>query len=796
MGLSACGGCNEKEAERHRHEYIKVVTEPTCTAKGYSTYTCECGSKYVTDYTDPIGHEYVGDVCSRCGWIRHDHIYTKTEVAATCTEGGYTRGVCDICGATYTAYYSDPLGHDYDNGFCNRCNYFNPEEHEHRYEQSIVEPDCENSGYTAYNCKCGEGFEEGYFSSLGHDYVQGKCTRCNSVLGTEGLQYLIFETKDGDVYFICNGIFKTNDKDIIIPPEYFGIPVKEIASDAFKGRTDINSVVFFDSIRIIGDGAFRGCNSLKEVTLGDGLHTIGARAFDGCSSLTSIEIPAGVLTIGLEAFGGCESLESFSVAEGNFGYHSTDNCIIETYTKTLVFGCGNSVIPDDGSVTTIADSAFIGCGGLKSITIPGNVKEIGNSAFSSCGNLESVIIDDGVKNIGSNAFSYCENLTNLTVAGSGIVIEPYAFEWCNKIKNVTAPVSVFSEINRTALKTVKITDGESVKDRRFYGCVELESVILADSMTSIGILAFFNCSEMKSITIGNGVTSIGRQAFSYCYGLQDIYYAGTREQWDAITKGTEWDYGAGKQTASGSYTVHFMGEETVTDFEYTLSTDGTYYICSGIGTVTDTDIFIPSQYNGLPVKEIGEWAFYQCYSITSVEIENGVSVIGNNAFNVCTGVKKFEIPDSVTVIEEYAFYTCTGITKIVIPDSVTYIGNNTFFQCTQLTEVIIPSGMKSIGRYAFGWCTNLSSIAIPDGVNFIDSYAFFNCRSLTGIVIRERVTTIGYGAFEGCSSLTIYCEVKRKPDGWDNKWSGGCTIVWDCKIIDIDYEYIPTRKEY
>ena len=416
LGLSACGGCNGEERERHKHEYIRVVTEPTCTAKGYSTYTCECGSKYVTDYTDPLGHDYDGDKCLRCGWIRHDHIYTKTEVAATCTEGGYTRGVCDVCGATYTAYYTEPLGHDYDNGFCKRCDDFDAEKHEPRYEQITVEPDCENSGYTAYNCKCGDSFREDYFSPLGHDYKDGICTRCKKSRATEGL-------------------------------------------------------------------------------------------------------------------------------------------------------------------------------------------------------------------------------------------------------------------------------------------------------------------------------------------------------------------------------------------EYTLSNDGTYYICSGIGTATDADIFIPSQYNGLPVKEIGEWAFYQCYSITSVEIENGVSVIGNNAFNVCTGVKKFEIPDSVTVIEEYAFYTCTGITKIVIPDSVTYIGNNTFFQCTQLIEVIIPSGMKSIGRYAFGWCTNLSSITIPDGVNFIDSYAFFNCRSLTGIVIRESVTTIGYGAFEGCSSLTIYCEVKSKPSGWDNKWSGGCTIVWDCKIIDIDYEYIPTRKE-
>ena len=117
---------------------------------------------------------------------------------------------------------------------------------------------------------------------------------------------------------------------------------------------------------------------------------IGDNAFDGCTSLTSVTIGNGVTSIGEAAFEGCDSLEKLTVASGNPKYHSAGNCVIETATNTLIIGCKGSVIPDDGSVTSIGDRAFQNCTSLTSVTIPDSVRSIGDIAFSGCVSLTSV----------------------------------------------------------------------------------------------------------------------------------------------------------------------------------------------------------------------------------------------------------------------------------------------------------------------------------------------------------------------------------------------------------------------
>ena len=160
------------------------------------------------------------------------------------------------------------------------------------------------------------------------------------------------------------------------------------------------------------------------------------------------------------------------------------------------------------------------------------------------------------------------------------------------------------------------------------------------------------------------------------------------------------------------------------------------------GTVTDCDSSvtkanIPHTIKGVTVTSIGDQAFYNCTSLTSVTIPDSVTSIGDRAFRYCISLTSVTIPDSVTSIGGSAFYGCTSLTSVTIPDSVTSIGDYAFYGCESLTSVAIPGSVTSIGWSAFYGCASLTSVTIPDSVTSIGNCAFASCTSLTGIWVAE-----------------------------------------------------------
>ncbi len=177
------------------------------------------------------------------------------------------------------------------------------------------------------------------------------------------------------------------------------------------------------------------------------------------------------------------------------------------------------------------------------------------------------------------------------------------------------------------------------------------------------------------------------------------------------------------------------------------------------GTVTDCDqsvtkANIPHTIKGVTVTCIGNDAFDNCRSLTSVTIPDSVMSIGDSAFRYCTSLTSVTIPDSVTSIGDTAFQYCTSLASVTIPDSVTSIGGRAFDGCASLTSVTIPDSVTSIGDWAFDGCTSLTSVTIPDSVTSIGDTAFQYCTSLTSVTIPDSVTSIGDWAFAYCKSLT------------------------------------------
>ena len=182
--------------------------------------------------------------------------------------------------------------------------------------------------------------------------------------------------------------------------------------------------------------------------------------------------------------------------------------------------------------------------------------------------------------------------------------------------------------------------------------------------------------------------------------------------------------------------------------------------------------------------------FYQRQKIKKVVIQNGVTKIGNYAFDDCSSLTSITIPNSVTSIGYYAFYGCSGLTSVTIPNSVTSINYGTFYGCSRLTSVTIPNSVTSIGYYAFGYCSGLTSVTIPNSVTRIENYAFSNCSSLTSVAIPESVTSIGHYAFYGCSgltSVTIPNSVTSIEDGTFYGCSGLTSVTIPNSVTRIGY---------
>ena len=226
---------------------------------------------------------------------------------------------------------------------------------------------------------------------------------------------------------------------------------------------------------------------------------------------------------------------------------------------------------------------------------------------------------------------------------------------------------------------------------------------------------------------------------------------------------------------------------------------------------------------------IGNCAFKDCSSLASVTIPDGVASIGVYAFCGCTSLKSVTIPDSVTSIGDYAFGFCTSLTGIwvdggsshyfsdasgvlfnkdktvlaqcpgafsgsyVIPDGVTSINDAAFVNCTSLTSVTIPDGVTNIGYEVFAGCTSLANMVLPNGVTRIGAEAFEWCTSMKNITIPDGVMSIGYDAFLNCKSLTnVYFT------GTEEAWNG---ITIDggndaLKNANIHYNYVSHTHSY
>ena len=405
---------------------------------------------------------------------------------------------------------------------------------------------------------------------------------------------------------------------VIIPNSVTSIGDKAFA---YCGER-LTSVTILDGVISIGERAFSRCN-LKSVTIPNSVTEIGNGAFEYNSSLTSCTIGSGVIKIGSLPFYSCSALTDIVVDAGNKVYDSRNNCnaLIETESNILIQGSNSTSIIPEG-VTSIAESAFKGLKGLKSITIPGSIEYIGQYAFSGC------------------EFSYIDILDIAS--------------WCNvKLDNDAAynPLSYTKTllVNGKRVKDLVIPDYiEKINDNVFGYCEFLTSVVIPNSVKSIGDGAFAGCSGIDTVTIGNSVASIGANAFFNCTELKSVNILDLAS-WCRI----DFD---GQSLLSNRPHLYLNGKEikdlVIPDSIVEIKDYAFKSSCLTSITIHDK------------VIRIGESAFGDCGELKSVTLGNSVKTIGEFAFADCGELKSVTLGNSVETIKMYAFRNCNAINEI------------------------------------------------------------------------------------------------------------------------------------
>lgn len=440
---------------------------------------------------------------------------------------------------------------------------------------------------------------------------------------------------------------------------------------------------------------------------------------------------------------------------------------------------------------------------IKSLSIPNNINgeevlSIGDYAFKNLTSLESITFPDTITYIGRDAFYECNALNKVIVKD----IET----WCKiEFENVASNPIVYAGnlyINGQLVTELTIpTSIDRIQNYAFYGCTSLINLTTEDSLKSIGVYAFHSCSNLTSVIISDSVELLGDRAFEYCSSLEYVKLG------DLIS---EIDY------------CLFGNCNSIKEFEIPTNAvcdDGILSSCSNIQKIKlgnqklyklfSVTTQIDGWYKSWQSKE--SKFYYLPNSLSSIIINDDVTIINDGNFDNCLSILSLTIPSSVTSIGKYAFSGCSKIVELynlstleIAIDSVKVIhkstdietiikeDNNGFlyfydnqdyyllgykgksnhlilpekiegndyqifnfaFSCySSLTSVIIPNFITKIPKCAFYWCSSLFNITFPKGLIEIENSAFSGCESLREIVFPSLVTNLGEYAFYNCPSL-------------------------------------------
>lgn len=416
---------------------------------------------------------------------------------------------------------------------------------------------------------------------------------------------------------------------------------------------------------------------------------------------------------------------------GDFEYTVDENGLwITKYTGSAE----NLTVPDAINgipVSHISPEAFRGNTALRSITLPDSLQTIDRHAFSDCTNIRSMTVPDGVTKISLHCMDNMTSLEELTLPA---VVEGEGSLWGNSAFSTSRPVN---------LRKLTITSGSAIVADQFRLLPALETVILADSITSIDLRAFYMCSALKTVELPEHLLSIGNSAFANT-ALTEIRIP------DSVTS---IDPAAFINCASLT-SVHLP--EGLTGIA-----ENTFSGCKSLRSIN-----FPGT-----LKSIGKGAFWDC-KLSSVRLPEGLETLGEAAFYTNALLVDLYIPGSVKTISKDAFYNCYELKNLTLSEGIETIDASAFYNCYNLADIHLPDTLKTIRTLAFEF-TACTHVILPRSLTTLEEYSFGNDqgRSITVYTNPAQTSITGYAFGQ---KPKVWCVKDSAAHAWYKKEGKGC----------------------
>lgn len=534
------------------------------------------------------------------------------------------------------------------------------------------------------------------------------------------------------------------------------------ASAPFVNSTTLARVTIGSMVTFVYDHLCDNCDKLTSVSFPVGIQTIGGYAFNGCDKLASItfeESSKHSLSIETAAFKDCVALEDITYPGqlsvlGNSAYQGCENL------KSVIFNKNEQYQP----ALTIGDYTFAQCSLINTLSFPGRLTSVGNYTFSDCTYLTNLTFEDSNEavTLGSGATGETDRRNMLPLFGNSNLTSLYMGRNVDYTADKDCSYSPF--YNQQFLTDVRFSQAGTVtycKDYLLYKVNNCESLILPESLTTIGNWTFRGMSKLGGIVIPNAVTTIGTYAFADDIALKSASLS-TSCPW--LKEGLFSECGK-LQAITIPMVVNKMDTQMFTN-------------CTSLTSVTfdDDKDLIEMAYgssdvnNGLfrdcPVETLylGRWLsyntevpsrspFYSIAELKNLTLGKYLKVVDKYMFSYCTGLENVYVPDNITSINMWGFRGCSALKSVRFSENLSQIGDYGFSECTSLDNVTFPASMTSTSDNSFSNCSSLRNLDLGKNLLVIGPSAFENDSILSGVNIPETVYGLGVGAFKSCVSL-------------------------------------------